>query len=202
MGQRMITLAVLVGLTLQVQAADRATHSDDLMVNGGFEDGPKEIYGDGEELNKDFGYMPLNRDAAEVTGWLVTRGQVDLHANHVKAAEGHRSIDLNGSPGLGGIQQTIPTIKGQRYILLFKLAGHPDSAWDDMIKVLAVDVGGDVRAFAFDTAGRDPANMGWVERHVTFTASGDKTTIEFYSQSTVDLYRGPAIDDVRVYKLD
>ena len=197
-----VVIAGLFGLTW---AEDKKPLPVNLVVNGSFEDGPKKIPGDdgGDALSEDRGYLPLDKGSTDITGWVVTRGQIDLHANHVKAAKGRRSIDLNGSPGVGGIQQAIKTVKGKKYVLLFMFAGHPGKVEaDEPEKVLGVDIGDETKTFKFDTTGHTKAQLGWVEKRVEFTAAGDKTTIEFYSLSKLDRYCGPAIDDVRVYAAD
>lgn len=196
-----ITLLLLVPF-VNLRANDKQDSPENLIANGSFEDGPKEIYGDdgGDRLSEHNGYLPLAKGSTGVTGWVVTRGQIDLHANHVKAAKGRRSIDLNGSPGVGGIQQSITTMKGKKYVLKFMLAGHPGKVVaDEPEKVLQVDIGDVTKTFKFDTTGHTKAKMGWVEKEVTFTAAGDKTTIELSSLSKLDRYCGPSIDDVRVY---
>ena len=75
----------------------------DLLVNGSFEDGPT--------VGK---YQALAAGSQEVSGWVVTRGQIDVVSGaHWKAARGGRSIDLHGSPGLGGVSQTFSTTPGR-----------------------------------------------------------------------------------------
>jgi hypothetical protein len=94
-------------------------------------------------------------------------------------------------------------VKGKKYVLKFMLAGNPDKAEaDEPEKVLGVDIGDVTKTFKFDTTGRTRAKMGWVEKEVEFTATGDKSTIEFYSLSKLDRYCGPSIDDVRVYAVE
>ena len=172
-----------------------------LVVNGSFEEGPA-IPEDGGEIPADLGYLPLDEGSTAIPGWVVSRGQVDLNSTHWKAAHGKRSIDLNGSPGVGGIRQRIRTEAGKRYKLTFKLAGHPApiEAFEE-VKTLRVTIGGVVKTYTFDTTGKDRADLGWREEEFVFTARRDEAMIEFDSLSDADRYGGPAIDDVRVVEL-
>jgi choice-of-anchor C domain-containing protein len=175
--------------------------ADNLVVNGSFEEGPA-VHGDGDEVPADFGYLRLDVGSSEIRGWVVSRGQIDLTSTHWKAADGTRSIDLNGSPGVGGIRQRIHTEAGKRYKLTFKLAGHPVPIEDlEPVKTLRVTIGGDVKTYTFDTTGKSRADMGWREETFVFTARRGEAMIEFDSLSDADRYGGPAIDDVRVVEL-
>ena len=82
----------LVGLaaTLPLGAAPalRPERAANLLVNGGFEEGP--VF----KVHK-----PLDPDSTEIKGWTVTRGQIDVVEEHDgtwKAADGTRSLDLHG----------------------------------------------------------------------------------------------------------
>lgn len=198
--------SIVLALTF-IPAVDEglAARGKNLVINGSFEDGPAAIPGDGEEINPNQGYLPLNEGSTAIMGWVVTRGQIDLTANHWRAADGRRSIDLNGSPGVGGIEQTINTVTGGRYLLTFKLSGHPyPIEAEERVKTLGVRIGeaGAIeKVFRFDTTGKDRANMGWVERGFEFTATSERTPIEFYSLSKKDRYGGPALDAVQVVEI-
>jgi choice-of-anchor C domain-containing protein len=157
-----------------------------LLVNGSFEEG----------LAIDpFG--SLDEGSTDLPGWTVTRGQIDSVGSYWAAAEGRRSLDLNGSPGCGGVQQTFRTRAGQRYRVTFALAGNPEREGQGVVR-LAVSAAGAVQEFEFDTTGKTLDDPGWVDASWEFTASEEKTTLEIYSLETTDLDRGPALDDVRV----
>ena len=83
-----------------------------LITNGSFEIGP-----DPDP------YLPLDPGSTAITGWTITRDQIDYVAYWVDA-DGERSLDLNGSLGVGGIAQTFSTIAGQQYLVSFALAGN------------------------------------------------------------------------------
>lgn len=174
------------------------SHSDDkklrpetegnLIVNGSFEEGP--------EVRD---YLPLNKGSTAIKGWKVTRGQIDLVESHWQAADGKRSIDIFGSPGLGGVAQTFKTIKGQRYQVTFSLAGSPDDPERKKpIKEVTVMAAGQNEKFDFDTAGKTRKNMEWVTKTWEFEAKSENTKLEFCTLETGRGFYGPAIDNVSV----
>ena len=162
------------------------TEAKNLVVNGGFEDGP--------EVPGDPGWVTLEKDATGIKGWVVSRGTVDFIGSYWKAADGKASLDMNGND-VGGIKQTITTVKGKKYKLTFQLAGNP--AAEPRMKELTVEVGTTKKAFSFDTTGKSLEDMGWKLQELEFTAEDDQTTLEFYS-TTGETACGPALDDVKV----
>src|SRR5262249_26366804 len=106
-----------------------------LLVNGSFEEGPDAKH-----------FISLDKGSTQIKGWTVTRGQIDYVGTFWKAAHGGRSIDLHGSPGFGGIQQTFATTKGQRYRVTFSLAGTPQRG----VKRMAVRAAGKKAEFRCD----------------------------------------------------
>src|SRR5687767_12066155 len=107
-----LTAACVLLLAAGLAAAPKPKDKPgNLVVNGSFEEGPEvEVY------------KPLDRDSTAMKGWVVTRGQIDLvvqTGDEWRAADGQRSLDLHGSPGLGGVKQTIPTKAGQKYRIEF-----------------------------------------------------------------------------------
>ncbi len=160
-----------------------------LITNGSFEIGP-----DTDP------YLPLDPGSTAITGWTVTRDQIDYVAYWVDA-DGERSLDLNGSPGVGGIAQTFSTIAGQQYLVSFALAGNTYSGTP--IRQLGVSAAGQSEVFSFDTTGFSDDNMGWVNKTWVFTATASTTTLEFYSLSIEpeNAAFGPALDNVSVISL-
>ena len=159
-----------------------------LLVNGSFEDGPK-----GSQLN-------LAPGSNDLPGWLVIRGTVDLADGIWQAADGTRCIDLNGSPGIGGIQQTIPTKKDGKYRVTFSLAGDP--AGNVPMKTMEVSAAGEKKAFSFSTKGKSPQNMGWTTCSWDFKGTEEETTIAFYSTMKTDDQHGPVIDKISVVAIE
>jgi choice-of-anchor C domain-containing protein len=157
-----------------------------LLVNGSFEDGPDglgnfQTYGAGDKAIK---------------GWEVTRASIDLVGNHWPAAHGQRSLDLHGSPGLGGIKQTFATKPDTRYKVTFWMAGNPEGTVPR--KRMGVSAAGASEEFEFDTAGKTVKALGWAKKSWTFTAKDKETTLEFYTVMKEDEACGPALDDVAV----
>jgi choice-of-anchor C domain-containing protein len=161
-----------------------------LLVNGSFEEGP------------DFTgtFVSLNEGSRAVKGWVVTRGQIDLVGAHWPAADGKRSLDLHGSPGLGGVKQTFPTRKGQRYRVTFAFAGNPEGAVAE--KKMGVSAAGQKEEFTFDTTGKKLDDLGWETKKWEFKADAKETTLEFYTLMTDDVNCGPALDNVSVMEID
>ena len=171
-----------VGLPLR---AENIKTSPNLIVNGGFEKGA-EVH---------TGFLPLQKGSEAIPGWEVTRGPIDLIHGYWKSARGERSVDLNGSPGAGGVKQTIATKKGSRYRVSFRLAGNPGGPAE---KEVIVEAGETKRSFTFDSTGKTREEMGWIAFDFDFTATAEKTDIEFFSNVPAAEDSGPAIDDVCV----
>lgn len=173
-----------VGVTAAVAApVPWQLRNPELLVNGSFEDGPEV----GTIRSLDVG-------STDIKGWTVTRQPIDYVGQFWTHHDGKRSIDLHGSPGLGGLSQTIKTTPGLRYTLSFYLSSTPWCAVPK--KKMAVGIDGDETTFTCDSTGLGA--MKWERQSVTFTATGKATTIEFYTLETEDPNCGPAIDDVSV----
>jgi choice-of-anchor C domain-containing protein len=129
----------------------------------------------------------------------VTKSQIDYIGTYWKSADGQRSLDMNGSPGFGGIQQSFKTKKGQKYLLSFYLAANPGSTGG--VRALAVRVADKREVFKADPAGKTADNMGWVTQTLQFTAQDEMTTLEFFSADEADQFSGPALDNVFVFEV-
>src|SRR5262245_53447570 len=172
--------ALLAGLALAAGARPAEEKARNLLVNGSFEEGP--------EVDA---FTPLDKDSDAIKGWKVTRAQIDFIGNYWKSADGNRSLDLNGSPGVGGIAQTFATRKGQKYKVTFALAGNPAGGPEE--KKMMVEAAGQKKEFTFNTSGKTLEDMGWKTHSWEFTADDDKTTLEFYSTTTEGDSFGPAL---------
>jgi len=130
--------------------------------------------------------------------WKVSHGQVDVvHAGVWQAAEGDQSLDLSGFEP-GAVSQTFATKPGARYTMSYKLAGNPHPE-GPVVKTGKVLIDGDkVQDFSFNTTGKSYRNMGYVNRRLTFVATGASTTLSFVNTTTPKTASGPVIDDVRV----
>ena len=160
----------------------------DLIQNGSFESGA---------VTDDFNFIPLNIGSTAINQWTVTRDQIDYYDNEWVAADGDRSLDLNGTPGVGGIAQTFVTEVGREYTVTFALAGHNSG----LLQTLGISAAGQMETFAFQSS-QDPNNLGWSQQSWQFTATEPETTLEFYSLQSAYPYGGPALDDVAVVVSD
>jgi choice-of-anchor C domain-containing protein len=162
--------------------------SKNLLVNGSFEEGP---------ALPATNIVTLEKDSTAIKGWVVTQGDIDLlDSAYWQAAEGKRSLDMNGVTA-GGIAQTFKTKKGQKYRVTFALAGNPGEPAE---KRLQVSAAGKKMEFTFDATGKTVTDMGWVTKMWDFTAEGDETTLEF--MSLIEGNAGPALDDVMVVPIE
>jgi len=181
----LLCLLALVVLPTLTAAPIPPAKPVELIVNGSFEEGPE------AESHK-----ALDVDSTEIKGWTVTRGQIDYLMTFCKAADGNRSLDLNGSPGVGGVKQTFKTVKGDKYKVTLSLAVNPNTRVPK--KKLAVSAAGQDTTFEFDGTGKTTADPGWTTVTWEFTANDKETTLEIYSLCKDDQFSGPMIDTVSV----
>lgn len=130
-----------------------------------------------------------------ITDWTVTRDDIDV-VGYWQAADGFVSLDLNGTPGVGGIAQAFPSTPGETYDVLFAQAANASDG--GRISTMGVTAAGQSAQYSFDCTGRTAQNMGWTTRTWQFTAVDTTTTLEFYSLDTHDPYVGPMLDNVIV----
>jgi choice-of-anchor C domain-containing protein len=196
----LVAVALATGITVRPMAAgNRAPAKDkekpNLLVNGSFEDGP-EFEGS---------FSPLDEDAVEIRGWVVTRGQIDLQQEtegKVKAAHGKRSLDLHGSPGFGGVKQPFVTKVGQKYKVTFSMSGNPGVGHKSV--QMAVRAAGKKEVFEFDMEGVTLDDLKWETKTWEFTAVDTITVMEFHTAMapTTNAFGGPLLDDVKVVAAD
>ena len=156
-------------------------------TNGSFELG---------SVNPGSGWATLGSGSSAIAGWEIFDGTIDYIGTYWQAANGSRSVDLNGNDGPAGIRQTFDTIDGATYQIRFALAGNPDGA--PMTKSVQVASGAALQLFTFTVPpGASHADMGWAYHSLLFTATSGSTTLSFLSD-TAGVYFGPAIDDVSV----
>jgi len=180
---------VVSALATAALAAPAPVKKTNLLVNGSFEEGPP--VGN---------WLSLNPGSTDIKGWEVTRGQIDLVGNYWPAAQGNRSLDLHGSPGLGGVKQSFETRPGRTYVVSFSLAANPDGA--EKKKTIGVSAAGMTGEFTADATNRTNKDVGWQKTTWKFTAAEKKTTIEFYTLMKSDESCGPLLDDVSVLEMD
>lgn len=173
----------------------KGAQSANLVVNGSFEDGPAfEVC------------LPADKGSDAIKGWAVTRGQIDItqqNGNEWKAAHGKRALDLHGSPGFGGVEQTIATRPGKKYKVTFKMSGNPGVPEHKKVQ-LGVRAAGQDREFEIAMAGRTYEDLKWEEMTWEFVAREKATAVEFHTAmpATTNAFGGPLLDDVKVVEIN
>ena len=167
--------------------ADKVVKSDNILINGSFEEGVP------------VGSFKTFSKGDKIPGWTVTKATIDIKGTFLKAQDGKKSIDLNGTPGFGGIQQRFFTKKGKKYLLSFYLAGNPDGG--PKIKKLLVSFGDQTRELEFDVSGKTTKNMGWEYHEFVFKAKQHATILKFESNhKSGPTNWGPVIDNVKLVR--
>lgn len=130
-----------------------------LLVNGSFEDGPAML-------------ALTNAPDPNVPGWAVTTGTVDVVNDH-QSGDGPQALDLNGTPGPGGISQSIPTVMGQFYIFR-GLKSHHYGIYQAGASVTVNGFSiGEIRHEGWITL----ADVHWETFELTFQATGPVSTL-------------------------
>jgi choice-of-anchor C domain-containing protein len=165
----------------------------DLCQNGSFESG----------VTLTTSFLELNAgDSTSITNWTVIGGGVraiDYINGYWVASAGVRSLDLNGRPGPGGVEQGISTTIGDPYLVTFDMAGNPDGGPTiKTMQVSAIGASTQSQNFSFDITGHTKTNMGWTAMQWTFVADASNTTLRFMSTVTDTVGWGPALDNVSV----
>lgn len=142
-----------------------------------------------------------------IDGWTIISGSVDYIGSYWTAADGSRSIDMNGLAA-GTISQEFDTETGATYKVTFYMSGNPDSSSNPSLtspseKVLTVSAAGYTSdPFTFDSAfeANSKSDMKWKQNTYNFVASGEKTTISF--ASVIGGAFGPALDNISIERTD
>jgi choice-of-anchor C domain-containing protein len=141
-----------------------------------------------------FDTLPAGSTA--ITDWTVDSGSIDWIGSYWQAADGSRSIDLNGNE-TGAISQTLTTTIGNTYVVTFDLSGNTDCP--PTAKTLTVGAtGAPPASYTFDTAvvGNSRVDMKWVAQTYTFLATNSSSVLAFTSTTAGPC--GPALDNVSV----
>lgn len=173
--------SAIAALSLLAVFASHPAHAN-LLVNGSFETGPAPG-----------ALMPIATGSAAIDGWVSTRAGIDYAGTAWTAAQGTRSVALNG-PGPGGISQTFETLPHALYTVRFYLAGDPETLPN--IKTMRVSAAGQSAQFTADITGMWAWDPGWNPNVWTFQAASTSTTLEFYSDMAGTT--GATLDSVTV----
>lgn len=182
-----------------------------------------------DETDKDTVYT-LNNGSTALAYWTtVSAAEGDttdwVHSLNYAATDGVRSMDLNGTPGPGGVAQTVDVVPGTRYLLEFDLAGNPrgledisadqffgtgqpPTAPESFTVSIEADVDGAKQAFAFEVTDQSPTAPGWQRQSWELNAFDDEmllqllsTTDPLYIQPDVLVDFGPVIDNVSLVEI-
>ncbi len=178
------TLTALVATALILAGTTPGAQAAQLIVNGNFESGPNPG-----------SFTTLRGGDRTIPGWTVTGVSVDYIGTYWRGADGGRSVDLDGTPGPGGIMQIIATRPGATYVLAFMLSGNGDCAPD--IKRMQVSAGSGSRSFSVDVNTISVSKKRWLRRSFSFRAAGTQTRIWLRSLDP-STNCGPVVDDVSV----
>jgi choice-of-anchor C domain-containing protein len=180
----------MTGAVMAVAALSGSAMAADPVAlhNGSFEDGAYTRF----QANYDFARVPAG--STDLAGWTITGGGIDWVGTYWQAAQGSKSIDLDGSEAAapGGISQTVDTKVGSTYVVTYNLSGNPDSGPAD--KTMTVNIGGINHYETYNTSGFTRAEMQWVPVTYSFVATSTQTPISF--MSTTEGGYGAVIDNV------
>ena len=186
---------LLAALPTTAAPVPKGAQSANLVVNGSFED-----------VKDEDAARPQDKGSTAVTGWVVTRGQIDVtqqNGNEWQAHHGKRALDLHGSPGFGGVEQSLATKPGKKYKVTFRMSGNPGVSEHKKVQ-LGVRAAGQDKEFELTMEGRTYQNLKWEEQAWEFTAKEKATAIEFHTAmpATSNGFGGPLIDDVKVFEIN
>lgn len=114
--------------------------------------------------------------------WVVSRGNVNFYGSDAWDVDGLCSVDLDGTPGPGGIaSDAFATTVGQAYSVTFVLSGNGVCA--PTIKKMEVGAAGQSEKFRWNTSGGRNAQHGyWSDETFKFIATNDTARLRFNSR--------------------
>ncbi len=150
--------------------------AQNLVFNGGFES-PQVDPGS---------FIVIQADQVSLPNWQVTETSVDVvHQGYLTAtaAEGFQFLDLDGSPGPGGISQELATLAGVTYELTFQYADNflSERATSFALVRLSDQLGDVMAPVTISHNSSVPGNLNWSAYSTTFTATHSATTLRFSS---------------------
>lgn len=152
------------------------------VLNPSYEKGP----------NASTGWTRVLIGSSAIEGWTVDRGNIDHVGSQWLAADGTRSLDMNGNRA-GRIYQILDTTPGVEYTVNFALSGN----WGGVAnKTLRATAGNFTQLYTVNTSQNNGQNMHWTDQVFTFVATKEFTTIRFASQNHGNY--GAAIDNITI----
>ncbi len=168
-----------------------APDPNELIVNGSFEEGD---FVGGE-------FRRLAPGDTELTGWTIGGVAVDWHnaVSFTSPNSGDKVLDLHldGAAGTQGtISQSFATVPGERYELVFFLAGPGSNLNFPNPRAVNVNIAGLQRTFS--TPASLNTDLQWEMHRLLFDATDLVTTLQFSSPHDGAGFWGPVLDDVSV----
>lgn len=136
------------------------------------------------------------------TQWQVTTESVDVIGAKFYRFPPYQlcSVDLDGTPGSGGIaHDPIPTTSGSYYVVGFFLSGN--ATCPPKIKQMELSAAGQSTTYEWDTAHHENARRGVYESEAwEFQATGPTATVTFQSldQPSNSTKCGPVVTNISV----
>jgi hypothetical protein len=136
--------------------------------------------------------------------WIVTKRTIDFEGTNPYwvAPYGVCTVDLDGSPGAGGIKHGLfSTRRGATYTLTFLLSGN--GAGPPAVKIMTVKAGkNQFTQFTWDTSnGNDAQNGDFAVETWQFRADRASTTLTFQSEDPKKGSFGPIVAAIAVSRL-
>jgi hypothetical protein len=200
---RLQKLSAITGLLVLTTSVSLAQLGPNLVVNGSFEE---------PVSDNQYGWNPATWfNGQSIPGWSVTQGSIDLKNSTVAGGpqspyDGVQLLDLNGSPGLGGISQSLTISDSGVYRLRFAMSANT-GRYPDIVRRMRVSLSGGSfnysREFTWSLAdhpGHDATNnVIWDVYAIDLTLASGSYTLSFVSLTQdPDSSYGPTIDDVQL----
>ncbi len=189
------SLSLTAGAVLVLSLASSAPADDNLVQNGGFE---------APDISLGNYYQTVDAGQSGLTDWTVTGVSIDIvssvAANDPAGTSGEWShsgtqgIDLAGTPGPGGVLQSLSTVAGQDYTLSFWASTNGPSQSDLYIQWDGTDLAGTPPASGLTTPAQGLPST-WTEFTYNVVGTGSDTVALFTNNSS---NAGPLVDDVSV----
>lgn len=166
----MLEFRALLHYALTLAAAILISHCEGAIpqvINGSFENGPNPVLS-----------VEIETGSTNIVGWTILSGNIDYSSARWKAADGHRSIDINGS-NAGCIAQEIDGFEpNQYYELSFGLAINPESSPTSASVVVEID---SVANRFYVTKTGSKTTPDWSRHRIQFRATQPKSPLRITS---------------------
>ncbi len=174
------------------------------------------LNGEFETVAPDVGTAPRKAaGSSELTSWTIV-GQAILHIHHQYAEPGNgiaafnahsgiASIDLTGASNEGlttGVKQTVSTVVGQEYLLLFWVGAARSSIGASVYSsqsIVDLSINGGPRVSYFNDQETPTGQAIWLPRYASFTASSTSTEVAFYNGTELTTNNFVGLDSVEMF---